>query len=224
VDAQWTRLEGKAMIRRATVYLADDHPLFREGLTRAVAHRADLELVGQAGDGRHALTEIRVLHPDVALVGMRTPGLDGLGLLQAIVRDKLSTSVVLLAGEPSSELLYRAIAGGAVGFVSKNLERDEICDAVAAAARGETRLSFEIQRQLVHEVGLHGGSVRPTLTTREREVLELIADGLSAPAIASRLTLSVATIKSHQGTLYDKLDVSDRAAAAAKAIRIGLLD
>jgi two-component system nitrate/nitrite response regulator NarL len=212
------------MIRRATVYVADDHPLFREGLTRAVAHRADLELVGQAGDGRRALEEIRGLCPDVALLSVRMPEIDGLHVLQTIVRDNLSTAVVLLAAEPSSELLYDAIAGGAVGFISKDLERDVICDAIAAATRGETRLSFEIQRQLVHEVGLHARRFRPDLTVREHEVLELIADGLSAPEIAARLTLSVATIKSHQGTLYGKLDVSDRAAAAAKAIRTGLLD
>jgi two-component system nitrate/nitrite response regulator NarL len=193
-------------------------------MSRAVAHRADLALNGQAADGREALDGIRALHPDVALLDIRMPELDGIHVLKAIVRDGLQTSVVLLSGEPSSELLYEAIAGGAIGFVSKDLEREEICDAIAAAARGETRLSYELQRQLVHEVARHGRNVPPSLTAREREVLSLIADGLSAPEIATRLTLSVATIKSHLGTLYDKLDVSDRAAAVAKAIRIGLLE
>ncbi len=212
------------MPKPATVYVADDHPVFLEGMTRAVTQRADLELIGQAADGRQALDGIRALHPDVALIDFRMPELDGIHVLHAIVRDGLPTSVVLLAGEASSELLYEAIAGGAIGFVTKDLGREDICDAIAAAARGETRLSFELQRQLVHEVARRGRSVSPTLTAREREVLSLIAEGLSAPEIASHLTLGVATIKSHQGTLYDKLGVSDRAAAVAKAIRIGLLE
>jgi two-component system nitrate/nitrite response regulator NarL len=211
-------------MRRATVYVADDHPVFREGMASAICHRADRELVGQACDGRAALDAIGALHPEVALLDVRMPVLDGIHALQAIVREGLTTAVVLLSAEPTSDVVYAAIAGGAVGFVTKDLERDEICDAVAAAARGETRMSIEVQSRLVSEVRLHAADAHLVLTRREREVLALIAEGLSAPQIAVNLTLSVATIKSHLQTLYQKLGVSDRAAAVAQAMRTGLLE
>jgi two-component system nitrate/nitrite response regulator NarL len=211
-------------MRRATVYVADDHPVFREGMASAISHRADLALVGQGADGRVALDAIGALRPDVALLDVRMPVLDGIHTLQAIVREGMTTAVVLLSAEPTADVIYSAIAGGALGFVTKDLERDEICDAVAAAARGETRMSIQVQSRLVCEVRRHAADARLMLTAREREVLALVAEGLSAPEIAANLTLSVATIKSHLQTLYQKLGVSDRAAAVAVAMRTGLLE
>lgn len=209
---------------RATVIVADDHPVYREGLTRAIGHRADLELVGEAADGHAALDAIRELRPAVALLDVKMPGLDGLKVLQAIRRDELPTAVVLVSAHTAEDLVYQCIAGGASAFLGKQADRDEICDAVAAAARGEVRLPPEIQGQLVRQIQLRAVADTPQLTTREREVLGMIADGLSAPEIAERLTLSTATVKSHLQTLYDKLGVSDRAAAVATAMRTGLLE
>lgn len=209
---------------RATVVVADDHPVYREGLTRAIGQRADLELVGEASDGRAALDTIKDLRPAVALLDVKMPGLDGLQVLHAIRRDDLRTAVVLVSAHAAEDLVYQSIAGGASGFVGKQADRDEICDTVAAAARGEVRLPPEIQGQLVRQIQLRAENDAPRLTTREREVLTMIADGLSAPDIAERLTLSPATVKSHLQTLYEKLDVNDRAAAVATAMRAGLLE
>lgn len=209
---------------RATVYVADDHPLFRDGVTRAIRERPELELVGEAADGRTALAEIRALRPAVALLDVRMPEIDGLEILNALQRDRLPTAVVLLSAHLSSDLVYRAMSSGALAYLPKESTRQEICDTVAAAARGETRLPQAVQTELVRELRLHAADRRPSLTEREQEVLNLIAQGLSAPEMAERLVLSTATVKSHLMTLYEKLGVSDRAHAVATAMRQGLIE
>lgn len=207
-----------------TVVHADDHPLYRDGLAQAISERPDLNLVEQAEDGREALAAIRRLQPDVALLDIRMPELDGIRVLQAVRRDNLKTAVVLVSGHLDLDVAYRSIECGAVGVLHKSADRVEVCDAIAAAARDEVTLQPTVQAQLVRQIRLRGGLDRPQLTPREREVLLLIAEGLSAPDIASCLTLSPATIKSHLQSLYDRLGVSDRAAAVAVALRIGLIE
>lgn len=209
---------------RATVFVADDHPVFREGLIRAVRSRQELEFVGEAGDGREALEQIRELAPNVALLDVKMPSLDGTQITHAVQRDKLPTRIVLLSAHAASDLIFRAIALGAAAFVSKEASRDEICDTVAAVARGETRLAPEVQADLVSQIQIRAREDRPVLSPREREVLVLIADGLSAPDVGRRLHLSPATVKTHLQNLYEKLGVSDRAAAVARAMRLGLLE
>ena len=204
--------------------MADDHPVFREGLVRAIRSRPELEIVGEAGDGREALEGIRKLVPDVALLDVKMGGLDGTQVAHAVRRDNLATRVVLLSAHAPSDLIYRAIALGAAAYVSKEASRDEICDTVAAVARGETRLTPEVQAELVRQIQMRSVDDRPVLSPREREVLILIAEGLSAPDAAGRLHVSTATVKTHLQGLYEKLDVSDRAAAVAKAMRLGLLE
>jgi two-component system nitrate/nitrite response regulator NarL len=145
-------------------------------------------------------------------------------VLRAIQRDGLPTAVVLLSAHTTPEAIYECIAEGAAAFLSKESDRDEICEAVAAAARGEVRLAADVQDHLVRELRLRAAARAPHLTAREREVLTMIADGLSAPEIAGRLSLSTATIKSHLHSLYGKLEVDDRAAAVAAAMRQGLLE
>jgi two-component system, NarL family, nitrate/nitrite response regulator NarL len=212
------------MRKRFSVYIADDHPLIREGLARAVGHRAELDLVGEAADGRTALDDISELRPDVALVDVSMPELDGLEVLNAIARNGVPTAVVLLSAQVTPDVVYRAFGLGAVGFVSKEAGRDEICDVLVAAGRGETRLSPDVQTELVRQVHRHARDAGPKLSEREQEVLGLIAEGLSVREIGERLTLSPATIKTHLQTLYEKLEVSDRAAAVATAMRAGLLE
>ena len=209
---------------RATVFVADDHPVFREGLIRAIRSRAELAFVGEAGNGREALEQIRELAPAVALLDVKMPDLDGTQVAHAIRRDGLPTRVVLLSAHAPSDLIYRAIALGAAAYVSKEASRDEICDTVAAVARGETRLAPDVQADLVHQIQMRAVDDRPVLSPREREVLVLIADGLSAPDVARRLHVSPATVKTHLQSLYEKLQVSDRAAAVARAMRLGLLE
>jgi two-component system, NarL family, nitrate/nitrite response regulator NarL len=209
---------------RIRVYLADDHPMFLRGIVQEVKLRPELELVGQATDGRQALADLQSLQPDVAVIDMRIPGLSGLDVLAAARRDALETRIVFLSAHLNSDLVYRAIASGASGYLSKEADRDEILDAVAAVSRGQVVLAPEIQAGLAGEIRRREVVERPILTPREKEVLVLTADGLTAPEIAKRLQLGVATVRSHLQNLYEKLGVSDRAAAVAAAMRAGLLE
>ncbi|HEV2814117.1 MAG TPA: response regulator transcription factor [Solirubrobacteraceae bacterium] len=211
-------------LERTTVFVADDHPVFRDGLVRALRSRPEFEVAGEAGDGREALEAIKRLEPAVALLDLKMPGLDGAAIAHAVRRDGLPTRVVLISAHAPSELVYRAISLGAAAYLSKDASREEICDTVAAVARGETRLSPEIQGELVRQIQMRAVEERPALSPREREVLELIAEGFSAPDIARRLHVSPATVKTHLQSLYEKLGVSDRAAAVASAMRTGLLE
>lgn len=211
-------------LKRTTVFVADDHPVFRDGLVRALRTRPEFEVVGAAADGREALAEIRKLQPAVALLDVKMPGLDGSAVTQALRRDNEPTRVVLISAHAPSELVYRAIARGAAAYLSKESTREEICDTVAAVARGETRLTPDIQTELVRQIQMREVEDRPALSPREREVLALIAEGLSAPDIAKQLFVSPATVKTHLQSLYEKLGVSDRAAAVATAMRHGLLE
>jgi len=206
------------------VVVADDHPLFREAVVRAVRERPEFELVGEAADGRQALDLIRELRPAVAVLDVKMPGLDGLKVLNALQRDDVGTRVILLSAFLDGAMAFEAVAGGAAAFVSKDADRRRITDAIAAVSRGETVLGPEIQAGLAQEIRLRGGASRPGLSAREREILGHIAEGRSAPEIARLLFLSPATVKSHLGALYEKLGVSDRAAAVAEAMRRGLLE
>ena len=209
---------------RTTVVVADDHPVFRDGLVRALRSRPEFEVVGEAGDGREALRLIRDTSPAVALLDVKMPGLDGTQVVHAVRRDGLPTRVVLVSAHAPSELIYRAIALGAAAFLPKESSREEICDTVAAVGRGETRLTPEIQAELVRQIQMREVTERPALSGREREVLAFIAEGMSGPDIAAALHLSPATVKTHLQNLYEKLGVSDRAAAVARAMREGLLE
>jgi two-component system nitrate/nitrite response regulator NarL len=211
--------------QRVTVLVADDHPIYREGIVRAVKDRPDLELVGEAADGREALERIKDLAPDVAVLDIRMPGLEGTQVLTALKRDGHETEVLFLSAFMESELAYRTVAEGAKGYLSKESSRQEICEAIVTVSRGDTALAPEVQAGLAREIQQRDGSNgRPELTARENEVLHLIAEGKSAPQIGREIHLSPTTVKSHLHTLYEKLGVSDRAAAVAEAMRRGLLE
>jgi two-component system nitrate/nitrite response regulator NarL len=209
-------------VEHIRVLIADDHPVFREGLVRAVASRAEMELAGEETDGRAALDAILRDPPDVALVDLRLPGLDGIAIARAVVREKLPTRVVILSAYDDAELVWAALEAGAAGYLTKDARREEITDGVLAAARGGTVLAPSLAGGLAGEVRRRAGS--PVLTTREREALDGLVRGLSAPAIARELVLSTATVKTHLQHLYEKLGVSDRAAAVAEAMRRGLIE
>ena len=211
------------MAGTVSVYIADDHPVFREGMTRAVSQHPAFELVGEAGAGGIALEEIRALHPQVALLDLSMPELDGLEVLGAIVREALPTAVVLLSAHLSPHAIFRSMTGGAAGYLTKEADRDTILDALAAAGRGEVKMTEDVQAELVSELRRQATGDRPRLSPRELEVLRLVADGLTTPEIANQLVLGTATIKSHLQTLYEKLGVSDRASAVAAAMRQGIL-
>jgi two-component system nitrate/nitrite response regulator NarL len=209
---------------RVTVYVADDHPVFREAVGRAIKSRPDFELVGLAGDGREALNDIRELEPSVAVLDHQLPSLTGVDILRAVRRDEVPTRVLMLSGNDSGSLVYDAVQLGAAGFLTKAATLASICDAVAAVARGDTVLAPEVQSGLVGEMRSRTHPERPVLSPRESEILRLIADGLTAPEIGSRLYISASTVKMHTKNVFEKLGVSDRAAAVAEGMRRGLVE
>ena len=205
--------------------VADDHPIYREGIVRAIKERPDLELIGEAIDGRDALEQIKAVSPAVAVLDIRMPGLDGTQVLAAMRRDGSDTAVLFVSAFMEPELAYRTVASGARGYLSKESSRKEVCEAIVMIARGGTALAPEAQAglsQAIQERERTGG--RPQLTAREQQVLRLVADGLSAPEIGREIQLGTATVKSHLHSLYDKLGVSDRAAAVAEGMRRGMLE
>jgi two-component system nitrate/nitrite response regulator NarL len=209
---------------RVSVYLGEDHPIYLEGLIRAMRQRPEFEVVGSSSDGRTALEEIRGLAPDVAVLDENMPGLRGNEVLAAIRRDDLPTRVVMLSASVDSAVVFRAVANGVSAYLTKDSDRATICDAVAAVARGQTVLAPQVQAGLADEVRLREHDARPALSPREHEILEKAASGLSAPDIGRELQISTATVKTHLRNIYEKLGVSERAAAVAEAMRRGLLE
>lgn len=210
--------------KRVTVLVADDHPLYREGVVRALSASGRVEIVGEAEDGRDALAQIQERRPDVALLDYKLPELDGVAITNAVVRDQLPTRVLLVSAFTDSGVVYQALETGAAGFVSKEARREQIVDAVLACARGENVVPPDIAAGLVSEIRLRRNDERPALTQREHEILRLIAAGKSLPDIAKELYLGLTTVKTHVQHLYEKLGVSDRAAAVASAMRRGLIE
>jgi two-component system nitrate/nitrite response regulator NarL len=206
------------------VFVADGHPLYREGVTRVVRQRPELDLVGSSGEGRAALQSIRELAPDVAVLELRMPGLDGIAITQAAQRDGLPTRVLVLSASTDGPTVYDAISAGAYAYLCKDAGGKTIGDAIVSVGRGETVLSSRLQTDLVAQVRGRRHEQRTTLTSREQEILACVARGCSAPNIASELFLSPATVKTHLTNLYAKLGVSERAAAVAEAMRRGLLE
>jgi two-component system nitrate/nitrite response regulator NarL len=206
------------------VLVAEDHPLYRQGLAEAIHLRTELELVCETGEGLAALEQIRELGPQVAVLDIKMPRLDGLGVLNAVKREGLDTRVLFLSAFTEGELVHRALTQGAAGFLSKETTGATICEAVSKAARGEIVLGPEMQSALAGELRLRASSDGPRLSEREAEILRLLAEGLSSGEIADELGVSVTTVKSHLRNLYEKLEVSDRAAAVARAMRNGLLE
>ncbi|MDX6540087.1 MAG: two-component system, NarL family, nitrate/nitrite response regulator NarL, partial [Gaiellales bacterium] len=211
-------------VSRFRVIVADDHPLFREGVVRAVRAWPELELVAEVSNGREALARIRELSPDVACVDLRLPEIDGIGIAHAVSRDRLATRVLLLSAFADDELVYRALEAGATGYLTKDATQEEIARAIHGVASGHTQLAPELAAGLANQIRARSHGDTPILTERERQVLELLCEGLSAPQIAARLFLGTTTVKSHLGRLYEKLGVSDRAAAVAEAMRRGIVE
>jgi len=208
---------------RIRVLVADDHPLYREAVVRAVRARPEFELIGQAADGRAALGVIRDSAPDIAVLDVEMPSLGGVDVVRAVNRDALGTRVVLLSAHLESDTVYAAVAEGVRAYLSKAWPAERICDALIAVARGEVILPEEIQAGLAAAIRSNAGP-KVHLTPREHDVLVGLAGGKSAPAIAAELHVSTATVKTHLKTLYEKLGVSDRAAAVAESMRRGLIE
>ena len=161
--------------KKVRVVVADDHPLYREGVVRALSTSGQVEIVAEAGDGRAALAEIEQHEPDVALLDYKLPGLDGVAITHAVVRDGLPTRVLLLSAFTESGVVFKALETGASGFVPKEARREQIVDAVLACARGENVLPSDLASGLVSEIRLRAVDDAPALTERESQILRLIA-------------------------------------------------
>jgi two-component system nitrate/nitrite response regulator NarL len=210
--------------RRVTVIAADPQPLYRDAVARAIRQRSRLELVGEVADGRAALEQIVRRRPDVAVLDVGMPSLDGQRILDAVTRDRIPTRILFLSADVSSDRAYRAVAGGAAGWLTKATDADGLCAAIVAAAGGDVVLAPEVQTRLARELRSRSRETRPLLSGREQQILRRLADGLTVPEIARELHLGAATVKTHVAHLYDKLEVSERAAAVAQAMRRGLLE
>jgi two-component system nitrate/nitrite response regulator NarL len=207
-----------------TVLLADGRPLYLDALDRALAPWPELRVVGKVADGHDALAAIVRLCPDVAVLDADLPRLDGQRVIRSLVRDGHATRALLLSDACAPDRAYDALAHGAAGCLTRLATADELCRAVATAGRGGTYLPLALQGPVAGEIRLRALANRPLLSPREREVLCLMAEGLTLPEIAGRLQIGVTTVKTHAASLYEKLGVTGRAAAVAAAIRRQLID
>jgi DNA-binding NarL/FixJ family response regulator len=202
------------------VLVADDHPAFRAGLQLMLADAADLEVVGLAENGDQAVELAEPLRPDVVVMDLRMPGLDGIGATRRLLELDPAVGVLVLTMFEDDDSVFAAMRAGARGYLLKGAEQDEILRAIRAVAAGEVLLGQSIARRVIEHFSSGDGSARaafPALTERERQVLDLIAAGKGNAVIAHELVLSLKTIRNHVSNIFTKLQVSDRAAAIVKA-------
>lgn len=212
------------------VLLVDDQALFREGLRTLLSVQADMEVVGEAGNGEEALSVARSLSPDVALMDLRMPVLDGVAATKRLRVDVPSCRVIVLTTFDDDEYVFEGLRAGAVGYLLKDTPSDKLFDAVRAAARGESFLQPSVAAKVVAEFARLTNQYQPrpqhlpdNLSERELEVLSLVAAGASNKEIASNLFLAEGTVKNHVTSILGKLDVRDRTQAAIKARELGLV-
>jgi DNA-binding NarL/FixJ family response regulator len=210
------------------VLIADDQALVRTGFRVILAAEPDLEVVGEVGDGREAVEAARALRPDVVLMDIRMPNLDGIEATRRIAQGGGSTHILILTTFDLDEYVYEALRGGASGFLLKDAGADELMHAVRVVASGEALLSPSITRRLIEDYARRPPArERPAalgeLTQRELEVLRLIARGLPNAEIARTLFVGDATVKTHISRIFAKLDLHDRAQAVVVAYESGLV-
>jgi two-component system, NarL family, nitrate/nitrite response regulator NarL len=209
---------------KVRVVVGDDHPMFRDGVVRALVSSGSIDVVAEADDGPSALEAIRTHQPQVALLDYRMPGMDGAEVAAAVLRDQLPTRVLLVSAHDESAIVYRALQDGAAGFLPKESTRSELVNAVLDCAKGRDVVAPTLAAGLAGEIRRRAEPEGPVLSPREREVLKMIASGSSIPVMAKALFLAPSTVKTHVQRLYEKLGVNDRGAAVAEAMRRKLLD
>ncbi|MEK2472635.1 response regulator transcription factor [Streptomyces noursei] len=210
--------------RPVTVVIADDHPVYRQGLTRGFQLSGQIDVVAECADGESALQAIREFGPQVAVLDYRLPSMDGIAVIHAMTRDGLPTRALLLTATTDSAIVYQAVEEGAYGYLGKDAPRTRIVEAVLKVARGGRVISEDASGGLAEEIRMRADRDTPVLSERERQVLRGFAEGKSIPQVAAELYLGASTVKTHTQRLYEKLGVSDRAAAVAEAMRRRLLE
>ncbi|MFJ4767682.1 response regulator [Streptomyces uncialis] len=202
------------------IVLADDHTVMRAGVAALLAADPGIEIVGEADNGRQAVELAERLAPDVALLDLRMPVMDGVDATARIVAGPAPTRVLILTTYDTDSEIERAVEAGAIGYLLKDTTQEQLSDAIRAAARGETVLAPRVAERLVARMRQ---PARIALTSREVEVLGGVADGLSNAEIGRRLVIAEATVKTHLLRVFAKLDVSDRTHAVVTALERGLL-
>lgn len=218
------------MTEPVRVLIADDHSLFREGLMAILSTAEDIEVAGEAADGEEAISKATSLHPDVILMDIMMPGMNGIEATKRILKSSPSTGIIILTMLEDDDSVFAAMCAGARGYVLKGADRAEVLKTVGAVAAGEALFGPAIARRLTRffnhiqasSQAASGLESFPELTDREREVLELIAQGRSNQEIANRLHISPKTVSNHISNIFGKLQVADRAQAIVKARQAGL--
>lgn len=203
------------------ILLADDHSVVRQGLRMFLSLDSELEIVGEAADGAEALSLARTLKPDVVLMDLLMPVMDGIAAITAIRQELPETEVIALTSVLEDASVVGAVRAGAIGYLLKDTEADELRRAIKAAAAGQVQLSPKAATRLLREIRVPESP--ETFTEREKEVLKALAQGQSNKEIAHQLVISEKTVKTHITHILNKLQVSSRTQAALYAIRIGLI-
>jgi DNA-binding NarL/FixJ family response regulator len=209
-----------AAVHPIRILIVDDHPVVRDGIRGLFAGDPGFEVVGEAANGREAISRTEVFRPDVVLMDLRMPELDGVAATREIVDRNLGAQVLILTTYDTESDVLPAIEAGATGYLLKDTPRDELRRAVQAAAAGESVLSPPVARKLLGQVRR---PTRDTLSDRELEILVMVARGATNKRVAAQLFISQATVKTHLLHIYEKLGVNDRAAAVAAAYERGLI-
>ncbi|MFE5602632.1 response regulator [Streptomyces coelicoflavus] len=209
--------------------IVDDQELIRTGFRLFLQTQHDLEVVGEAADGHEALDRAAALRPDVVLMDVRMPLMDGVEATSRLTASNSSPRVLILTTYDLDEYVFGALRAGASGFLLKDASRDRLLEAIRVVHAGEALLSPSITRRLIEDYATRAAPVRPRatvlagLTPREREILLLVARGLSNPEIAAHLVVTEATVKSHIGSMFAKLQLRDRAQAVVFAYENGVV-
>ena len=210
--------EGQRKIR---LLLVDDHTVVRRGLQMVLSLEPDLEIVGEAADGREALEQVAQLQPDVVLMDLLMPVMTGVEAIRAIKGDSPEVEVVALTSVLEDKLVVEAIEAGATGYLLKDTGPDVLVAAIRAAHRGEVHLDPKAKKRLVREV--RTPEMRESLTARETEILRLVAKGMANREVAERLEVSEVTVKTHVSSILSKLGLQSRTQAALFALKEGLV-
>lgn len=199
------------------VLTVDDHPLLREGIAAVIEGQDDMTLAGEASSGAEAIARHRDLRPDVTLMDVQMPGMNGIDAIRAIRTECPDARIIVLTTYEGDALASRAIKAGAVGYLLKGMLRKELLETIRAVHAGRRRIPTEIAIELAHQ---HAADM---LTARETEVLQLVASGHANKAIADRLVISEETVKTHMKSIMAKLGANDRTHAVTIALRRGIL-